>query len=113
MTAGRSGRFQKERLHLSPFVYRQKGLRKVYNPDFQAHGHYRDPIYGNFYIKGCHHPIPQIEPHPIAQEVSFADYMNGGEEAPLIPNCAALSPLAALREGPTRRFCVDTCSLPG
>ncbi len=28
---------------------------------------------------GCYHPIPQVETHPLAQEVSFADYMNGGE----------------------------------
>ena len=46
--AGENGRWHKERLHLSPFVYRQaeRGLR-VWNADYAEGGHYYDPLYGD------------------------------------------------------------------
>ena len=48
---GRKGRFHKERLHLSPFVYKIVDGVRVQNPDYEEHGHYRDPIYkGKFFL---------------------------------------------------------------
>lgn len=46
--AGADGRFHKERLHLSPYLYREdKDGKKIWNADYQQNGHYYDPIYGN------------------------------------------------------------------
>ena len=46
--SGEKGRWHKERLHLSPFVYRQAedGLR-IWNADYAEGGHYYDPLYGD------------------------------------------------------------------
>lgn len=48
IAAGREGRWHRERLHLSPYVYRRsKDGRKAWNPDYREGGHYYDPIYGD------------------------------------------------------------------
>jgi hypothetical protein len=46
--SGIEGRWHKERLHLSPYVYVQSddGVRR-WNPDYLEGGHYYDPIYGD------------------------------------------------------------------
>ena len=46
--AGEEGRWHKERLHLSPYVYKQteSGVR-TWNADYEEDGHYYDPIYGD------------------------------------------------------------------
>ncbi|NJO12852.1 MAG: hypothetical protein HC872_04625 [Gammaproteobacteria bacterium] len=45
---GAEGRWHRERLHLSPYLYRQAadGTRQ-WNPDYREGGHYYDPIYGD------------------------------------------------------------------
>ncbi len=48
--SGEEGRWQQERLHLSPFVYQQDGKAKRHNADFEAAGAYDDPIYGEFIV---------------------------------------------------------------
>ena len=49
--SGEAGRWHRERLHLSPFVYRvnTRGERE-WNPDYKEGGHYFDPIYGKHVI---------------------------------------------------------------
>ncbi|MEM1093829.1 MAG: hypothetical protein AAGJ10_04440 [Bacteroidota bacterium] len=49
--AGRDGRWHLERLMQSPFLYRvaADGTR-AYNPDYQAHGRYDDPLYGEYVV---------------------------------------------------------------
>lgn len=44
---GKKGRFHKERLLRSPFLYRMKNKSKLYNQDYKKNGIYRDPIYSN------------------------------------------------------------------
>jgi len=52
IASGKDGRWHKERLHLSPFVYIQKkNDERVWNPDYQEDGHYYDPIYGDKVIE--------------------------------------------------------------
>lgn len=48
--AGRDGRWHRERLVRSPFLYRVEADRRVDNPDFQAGGVYDDPAYGQFVV---------------------------------------------------------------
>lgn len=48
--SGRKGRFHKERLHLSPFVYTIRNGVKVQNDDYKEGGHYRDPVYEGLYL---------------------------------------------------------------
>lgn len=48
--SGRKGRFHKERLHLSPFIYKIVNGEKVHNPDYEEFGHYRDPIYAGMFL---------------------------------------------------------------
>lgn len=44
--SGKSGRFHKERLHVSPYLYRMNAQgQKIWNADYQDGGHYYDPIY--------------------------------------------------------------------
>lgn len=45
---GQAGRWHKERLLLSPFLYKNKNGTKVYNPDYTEVGAYDDPIYGSY-----------------------------------------------------------------
>ncbi len=47
---GEEGRFQRERLHLSPFVYTGEGEAAVFNDDFEQGGRYADPIYGSYVV---------------------------------------------------------------
>ena len=50
--AGEDGRWHRERLHLSPFIYRARedGSRE-WNADYQESGHYFDPQYGDRVIR--------------------------------------------------------------
>ena len=49
--SGRAGRFHRERLHLSPFVYRKSRTgTKVWNPDYRDGGGYYDRTYQGFTI---------------------------------------------------------------
>lgn len=49
--SGEAGRWHRERLHLSPFVYRVDASgERVWNPDYREGGHYFDPIYGKYVI---------------------------------------------------------------
>lgn len=48
--AGRDGRWHRERLARSPFLYRIDAGARVYNPGYQADGVYDDPLYGQFFI---------------------------------------------------------------
>lgn len=49
--SGEDGRWHKERLLLSPYVYtvNERG-EKEWNPDYKENGHYYDPIYGEYSI---------------------------------------------------------------
>lgn len=45
--SGAEGRWHKERLHLSPFVYVESDDgERTWNADYEENGHYYDPIYG-------------------------------------------------------------------
>ena len=50
--SGIEGRWHRERLHQSPFLYHlnQSGDR-VWNPDYKEHGHYYDPLYGKHVVR--------------------------------------------------------------
>jgi len=50
--SGKEGRWHRERLHLSPFVYRLKedGTRQ-WNTDYHESGHYYDPLYGDQVVR--------------------------------------------------------------
>ena len=48
--AGEEGRFHRERLHRSPFVYRLQDGEKVWNPDYDRDGFYYDPIYAGISV---------------------------------------------------------------
>lgn len=48
--SGREGRWHRERLHRSPFLYRVEGGSKTYNPEYLAGGEYGDPVYGDFKV---------------------------------------------------------------
>lgn len=46
--SGAEGRWHKERLHLSPYIYvESENGERTWNPDYQEGGHYYDPIYGD------------------------------------------------------------------
>jgi hypothetical protein len=50
--AGADGRWHRERLHLSPFFYREAPNRKrQWNADYREGGHYYDPIYGDKIVR--------------------------------------------------------------
>ena len=50
--AGKAGRWHRERLHLSPYIYIQTEVGvKVWNADYKERGHYYDPIYGDKVIQ--------------------------------------------------------------
>ena len=50
--SGEAGRWHKERLHLSPFIYRTKKDGTLqWNADYRESGHYYDPIYGDKVIR--------------------------------------------------------------
>lgn len=48
--AGADGRWQVERLHVSPFVYRVEDQAATFNRDFIEGGRYADPIYGTYVV---------------------------------------------------------------
>ena len=48
--AGRDGRWHRERLRRSPFLYRIEAGQRVDNPAYRAGGVYDDPIYGQFIV---------------------------------------------------------------
>lgn len=59
--SGAAGRWHLERLRLSPFLYRlgEDGAKR-WNPGYQEHGHYYDPIYGDFVVRFAGvPPIPE------------------------------------------------------
>lgn len=50
--SGKEGRWHKERLHLSPYLYRQsESGARTWNPDYREGGHYYDPIYGDYVVR--------------------------------------------------------------
>lgn len=50
--AGLEGRFHRERLMMSPFLYRKgKDGQKQWNPDYKEGGHYYDPLYGDKVVR--------------------------------------------------------------
>lgn len=50
---GKRGRWHYERLHLSPFLYRVKNGKKIWNSDFKAGGRYDDPLYGKYVVRSA------------------------------------------------------------
>lgn len=48
--SGSKGRWHKERLQKSPFLYKLKNGKKVWNPDYVKGGVYNDPIYGELIV---------------------------------------------------------------
>jgi hypothetical protein len=48
--SGPEGRFHRERLHRSPYVYRVEGFERIWNPDYAADGYYHDQIYAGISI---------------------------------------------------------------
>jgi hypothetical protein len=49
--SGEAGRWQAERLAMSPWIYRLDiNGNKVWNAPYKTGGNYTDPLYGNFYI---------------------------------------------------------------
>lgn len=51
IASGRAGRFHKERLHVSPYLYVEQDGRREYNPDYEGDGFYHDPIYDGLCIE--------------------------------------------------------------
>ena len=50
--AGKDGRWHRERLHLSPFIYRlQADGARQWNADYREHGHYYDPLCGDKVVR--------------------------------------------------------------
>ena len=64
--AGQAGRWHKERLHLSPFLYQTKedGTRQ-WNADYRQGGHYYDPLYADKVIRFGVMKLPQ----PLKQDI--------------------------------------------
>ena len=51
ISSGEKGRWHKERLQLSPFLYRlNEDGKKIWNPEYKEAGHYYDPLYKNYVI---------------------------------------------------------------
>ena len=48
--AGLEGRWQLERLHLSPFLYNRVDGAFEFGPDYLDGGRYYDPLYGDYMI---------------------------------------------------------------
>lgn len=48
--SGPKGRWHKERLQKSPFLYKLRNGQKVWNPDYKKGGVYNDPLYGNLIV---------------------------------------------------------------
>lgn len=60
IAAGKEGRWHRERLHLSPFIYHLQadGARK-WNADYKETGHYYDPLYGDKVIRDGIMTLPE------------------------------------------------------
>lgn len=64
---GREGRWHRERLHLSPYLYRESaGGKRQWNPDYREGGHYYDPIYGDYVVRFDADPPQPTPPAPPA-----------------------------------------------
>lgn len=49
--AGAAGRYHRERLHVSPYIYRiDDGGARAWNPDYAGDGFYHDPIYAGISV---------------------------------------------------------------
>lgn len=48
---GLEHRWHRERLHLSPFIYRLKNGKQVWNQPYQGVGAYDDPLYGRYIVR--------------------------------------------------------------
>ena len=58
--SGEEGRWHLERLHLSPYLYKENADgSKIWNPDYEEGGHYYDPIYGEKVI--YFDAVPEID----------------------------------------------------
>lgn len=50
--SGKDGRWHRERLHLSPFIYRtQENATRLWNAEYKESGHYYDPLYRDRVIR--------------------------------------------------------------
>lgn len=57
--SGAEGRWHRERLLLSPYLYREaQAGRRQYNADYREGGHYYDPIYGEYAVRFSPEPVP-------------------------------------------------------
>ena len=64
--SGAEGRWHRERLQMSPFLYREdRGGRKQWNAGYREGGHYYDPLYGDKVIR--FRPAPPRPPTPPGQ----------------------------------------------
>lgn len=62
--SGAAGRWHRERLHLSPFVYRvDADGKRIWNADYVEGGHYYDPVYGDHVVR--FEPEPIIHPQAV------------------------------------------------
>ena len=62
--SGKAGRWHKERLHLSPFIYRtQKDGTRRWNADYCESGHYYDPLYADKVIRFGVMKLPKQPKH--------------------------------------------------
>ena len=51
IASGEEGRWHRERLHLSPYVYIEShNGKRTWNRDYEENGHYYDPIYGTHVV---------------------------------------------------------------
>lgn len=57
IASGADGRFHRERLHRSPFLYRMVDGERRYNPDYIGDGFYYDPIYEGISVE-LEAPVP-------------------------------------------------------
>jgi hypothetical protein len=56
---GAEGRWHRERLLRSPYLYRESPSgKRGYNPDYREGGHYYDPIYGEFAVRFGQEALP-------------------------------------------------------
>lgn len=51
IASGHAGRFHRERLHVSPYLYVEQDGRRDYNADYVGDGFYHDPIYDGLCIE--------------------------------------------------------------
>ncbi|MDH5620521.1 MAG: hypothetical protein OEY74_00420 [Gammaproteobacteria bacterium] len=50
--SGEEGRWHRERLHLSPYVYVESSDgERTWNADYKEDGHYYDPLYGDYVVE--------------------------------------------------------------